>query len=202
MMHLPDGVISNTAAGASWAVCSAGVAIGLRGMKSGRIPLVGVTAAVFFVCTLIAIPLPPASVHLLLNGLTGILLGWASFPAILVALALQAVQFGHGGVFALGANTVVMSVPAVICGALFSRRIKNSQTRRAAIYGFAAGALSVFLSCIMQASLLCLTDRGFVTPAMVLLGAHMPVMFIDGAVTAWVVGFLHRVKPEMLDRLD
>jgi cobalt/nickel transport system permease protein len=54
------------------------------------------------VSSLVSVPVGPGSVHLLLNGLMGLLLGWAAVPAILVALILQAVFFGFGGILVLG----------------------------------------------------------------------------------------------------
>jgi len=81
-MHLPDGVLSSQVIGISTALCAGGVIVGLRRLDYEYVPRVGMLAAVFFVATLIRIPFPPASVHLLLNGLMGVLLGWAAFPAI------------------------------------------------------------------------------------------------------------------------
>jgi len=195
-MHLPDGVLSNPVAATTWVLATGGVVVGLRRLDCERIPRAGVLGAVFFVSTLIAIPFPPASVHLLLSGLMGMVLGWAAFPAILLALALQAIQFGHGGISSLGANTLVMAVPAVLCGGVFARGMRSPQ--RAALQAFLAGAGAVVLACLLQALLLCLTDRGFLAPALALLAAHVPVIILDGLVTAWVIAFLHRVRPEML----
>ena len=46
--------------------------------------------------------------HLILNGLLGMLLGWAAFPSIFVALMLQAILFQYGGITVLGVNTFNM----------------------------------------------------------------------------------------------
>ncbi len=78
-------------------------------------------AAAFFVASLIHVPIGPSNVHLILNGIVGLLLGWAAFPAILIALVLQAMLFQYGGISTLGVNTIIMALPAVTCGLLLGR---------------------------------------------------------------------------------
>ena len=56
----------------------------------------------------IYIPIPPASVHLILNGLLGVVLGYFAFPAILIGLLFQALVIGHGGLTTLGVNAAMM----------------------------------------------------------------------------------------------
>ena len=72
---------------------------------------VAILAAAFFVGSLIHVPIGPSSVHLILNGLLGMLLGWAAFPSIFVALMLQAILFQYGGITVLGVNTFKIIVP-------------------------------------------------------------------------------------------
>ena len=71
-------------------------------------------AAAFFVATLIHVKVGPTSVHLLLNGLVGVILGRRAPLAIAVGLFLQAALLGHGGFLPLGVNTCVMSLPALL----------------------------------------------------------------------------------------
>ena len=96
-MHISEGVLSPPVLVAGAALTAAGVAMGLRKMDNEKIPRVAVLTAAFFVASLIRVPLGPSSVHLILNGLLGLVLGWAAFPAILVGLALQAILFQFGG---------------------------------------------------------------------------------------------------------
>ena len=77
----------------------------LKKLRNEDIPKVGVLSAGFFVAGLIHVPIGFASVHLVLNGLVGIILGWLSFPAIFVGLLLQSIMFQYGGITALGVNT-------------------------------------------------------------------------------------------------
>ena len=96
-MHISEGVLSAPvlAGGAAFAV--AATAVGLKKLTSDRIPQAGVLSAAFFVASLVHVPIGPSSMHLILNGIVGLLLGWAAFPVIAVALVLQAVLFQFGG---------------------------------------------------------------------------------------------------------
>ena len=113
-MHISEGVLSTPVLLSGAALTVVGTAIGLKKMDYDRIPQVAVLSAAFFVASLIHVPIGPSSVHLILNGLLGLLLGWAAFPAILVGLALQALLFQYGGLIVLGVNTFNMAMPAVV----------------------------------------------------------------------------------------
>ncbi|MCV6597055.1 MAG: cobalt transporter CbiM, partial [Mangrovicoccus sp.] len=103
-MHIVDGALSNPVVIGGAIAAAGGIAMGLRSLDLDRIPTAGVLSAAFFVASLIHVPIGPSSVHLILNGLAGLLLGWAAFPALFVGLLLQAVFFGFGGLTVLGIN--------------------------------------------------------------------------------------------------
>jgi cobalt/nickel transport system permease protein len=158
-----------------------------------------VLAAVFFVASLIHVPIGPASSHLLLNGLMGFLIGWAAFPALLVALLLQTVFFGFGGVTSLGANVINMAAPAVVAYYLFTRQISLSSSP-GKVFGlaFVAGAFAIFLTCFFGTMTLFFSGKEFVGAITAIFVAHIPVMIIEGFVTGSVIVFLHKVRPEFL----
>lgn len=201
MAHIPDGVLSLPVLAAGIAVTVAGSAYGLKRLHPDRIPQVGMLSAVFFVASLVHFPVGPSSVHLILNGLTGVALGWAAFPAILVALLLQAVLFGFGGLVVLGVNVMNMAVPAVLCGLAF-RRVRRAcpgNARAAVAAAGVAGAGGVLLTGLAVATSLALSGREFVTAAQLVLLTHLPVLVIEGFFTAAAVGLVLRVKPAVLD---
>jgi cobalt/nickel transport system permease protein len=200
MAHIPDGVLSSPVLLAGAAIGAAGVAYGLRHLEPVRIPRVAVLSAVFFVASLIHLPAGPASVHLILNGLTGIMLGWAAFPAILVALLLQAVLFGFGGLVVLGVNTMNVAVPALLCGQAFRLLYREGDPRRAALLGGAAGGLAVLLTALMVAASLALSGREFAAAARLVVLAHLPVMVVEAFFTGAALTLVSRVKPELLAR--
>ena len=198
MAHIPDGVLSAPVLVAGAAVSLAGCACGLRRLEAERIPQVAVLSAVFFVAALVHFPVGPSSVHLILNGLTGIVLGWAAFPAILVALLLQAVLFGFGGLIVLGVNVANMALPAVSCGALFFAVARSGHRRRTIVAAGLAGGLGVVLTALLVALALALSGREFAAAAKLVVFAHIPVAAIEAVFTAAVIGLLLRVKPEFL----
>ena len=95
-MHIVDGALSVPVLVSGGALAVGGIWMGLRHLTIEKIPTAGVLSASFFVAALIHVPLGPSSVHLVLNGLAGIVLGWVAFPALFVGLLLQAVFFGFG----------------------------------------------------------------------------------------------------------
>jgi cobalt/nickel transport system permease protein len=197
-LHISEGVLSAPVLAAGGALAAGGVAIGLRTIRDERIPTVALFSSAFFVVSLIHVPIYPTSWHLLLNGLAGVLLGWAAFPAILIALLLQAVLFGHGGLTPLGVNTVVMALPAVVCGWAFRRGVASR--RRGVVFacGFGAGAAAIALSLGLLRLALLASGKEFVHVAGVVVLTHVPVAVVEGLVTGSVAVFLRAVKPELL----
>jgi cobalt/nickel transport system permease protein len=197
-MHISEGVLSAPVLFTGAALAAAGVSVGLKKMDYEKIPQVAVLSSAFFVASLIHVPVGPSSVHLIINGINGLLLGWLCFPSILVALALQAILFQFGGITVLGVNTVNMALPGVICYYLFSRLVNQERRLVSLTAAFACGFLSVFFSGILVASSLLFTEQSFISVAKLIIVAHLPVMIIEGIITLFCVAFLQRVKPEVL----
>ncbi len=196
-MHISEGVLSPAVLGAGAALAAAGIAVGLRKLDYDRLMTVAILAATFFVGSLVHVPVGPSSVHLILNGLLGVLLGWAAFPSIFVALMLQAILFQYGGITVLGVNTFNMAFPAVVCAYLF-RPMLTKSARRRAVGAFCCGALSVAGAGLLTALSLSFSDEGFLRTAEILFLAHIPVMIAEGVITALAVSFIARVRPEIL----
>ena len=112
-MHIAEGVLSPAVLGGGAVLALAGTAQGLRRLEYDRLVTVGILSAAFFVASLIHVPVGLASAHLVLNGLVGVLLGWAAFPSILVALLLQVRLFQFVGITVLGVNTFTLGFAAV-----------------------------------------------------------------------------------------
>ncbi len=195
-MHISEGVLTLPVIAGGYALTAVGVAIGLRSMEGEKIVRTAIFSSAFFVGSLIHVPLGPSNVHLVLNGLIGVVLGWQAFCALLVALAAQAVLFQYGGLTTLGVNTFNMACPALICY-YFCRRSIISSGRVATIWGFVAGFLGVFMAGILLACSLFLSGEYFLNAARLVVVSHTPVMVIEGFVTAFIVQFIRKVKPEI-----
>ena len=98
-------------------------------VRDEEIPRIALMTAAFFVASLIHVPIGPTSVHLLLNGLLGVVLGRRAPLAVLLGLTLQAVLLGHGGFTTIGVNTCVMALPALGAAWLFG--VLHAGMRRA-----------------------------------------------------------------------
>jgi cobalt/nickel transport system permease protein len=199
-MHISEGVLSPAVLGAGAALAAAGTAIGLRKMDYEAIPRVAILSAAFFVATLIHVPVGPVGLHLVLNGLMGMLLGWAAVPAILIALFLQALLFQFGGLTVLGVNTVIMALPAVVCFYLF-RPLLRRPGLTPVMGAFACGFTAILLSALLVAVALIFTGQAFLQVAELAVLAHIPVMFIEAGITLFIFVFLKKVRPEMLEDL-
>jgi cobalt/nickel transport system permease protein len=202
-MHLSEAVLSGSidgklVLGAGAALAAVGTAIGLRKMDYQRLPQVAVLSSAFFVVSLVQVP-GPIAVHLVLSGLLGLILGWAAFPAVLVAITLQAVLWQVGGLTAVGINTVVMALPAVVCYYLFGRAVRVPNQKGAFVAGVAAGATGVLLGILLAAGSLLAAGEGYKVLSGLTVLEHLPVVVIDGLVTGSAVVFLRRVRPELLE---
>src|SRR4051794_34058779 len=115
-MHIPDGYLSPSTCAALYALATAGWYTALRKVKrmlvARTIPLISVFAAFSFVVMMFNIPLPGGTTgHAVGVAIAAIVLGpWASIMAISVALAIQALLFGDGGITTLGANCFNMAI--------------------------------------------------------------------------------------------
>jgi cobalt/nickel transport system permease protein len=196
-VHISEGVLSAPVLVSGGALAAAGTAVGLKKIDYDHLARVGILSATFFVASLVHVPIGPSSVHLIMNGIVGLLLGWAAFPAILVALLLQAVFFQFGGITTLGVNTIIMALPAVICYYLFAPLLHKDR-KYLLLAGFGCGFCAVLLGGVIVGLALMFTEENFLKVAMLVVTAHIPVMIIEGIVTAFCVAFLKKVQPAML----
>ncbi|MQX35842.1 cobalt transporter CbiM [Roseospira navarrensis] len=200
-MHIVDGALSAPVLIGGAVVATGGLALGLRSLTLEKIPAAGVLSATFFVAALVHVPIGPSSVHLIMNGLAGLVLGWAAFPALFVGLLLQAVFFGFGGVTVLGVNTVAIALPAVMVGLALRPAVSGPDARLAALAGLAAGSLAIVLTALTVALVLWLSGDAFLAAAKLVVIAHLPVAVIEGLVCAAAVTLIHRAKPELFAAL-
>jgi cobalt/nickel transport system permease protein len=196
-MHISDGVLPISITVASYAVSFAGAGYSLRRMKNEDLPRIAVVTSAFFVASLIHLPFGPTSVHLVLPGIVGALLGPVAFLSIVLGLFLQSILFQFGGLTALGANALMMGLPALFCGLLF-QTIRGKTVLSHTIAGAVCGGLGTAMAATVLACLLATAGENFVGVAKLALAAHVPVFFVEAGVSAFTVSFLFRVKPELL----
>jgi cobalt/nickel transport system permease protein len=198
-MHISDGVLSTEVLVTGAALAAGGTAIGLQKIHMDGIPRVAVMTSAFFVASLIHIPIGPTSVHLLFLGLMGLLLGWSCFPAILIGLLLQSLLFQHGGLTALGVNTVNMALPAMLVFVLFGPLVKSKRVWLSTAAAALAAALAIIFASICTAFSLIFSGEEFTAIAKIIIIGNMPVMGIEAVISVFVISLFKKVKPEILE---
>ncbi len=276
-VHISDGALTWPCLAGGFVSAGLLAAVAMIRVREEEIPRIALMTAAFFVASLIHVPVPPSSAHLLLNGLLGVVIGRRAPLAVLIGLMLQAFLLGHGGPTVIGVNTCVMALPALGAALLFGVLWRGT---RWAWFRFALVLLSValwleclvysgaclFLSLIVPwlthspvsqdvawlgaaavalnpialaavgllSAAAAVLERQLRQPAefpagllvgmaavlatlalntaalrfggaadsphvvLVLFAAHVPVMAVEAMVLGFAVGFLARVKPEML----
>ena len=197
-MHISEGVLATPVLAGGAVLAAAGLALGLQRLRPEQTVPSAMVAAVFFLASLVHVPLGPSNAHLTLNGLVGLILGWGAFPAVFVALSLQAILFQFGGLTTLGVNTLIMALPAVACALLFRPLLVSPHPRRADLGAFLTGFCALGLSGCIMAVCLALSGEAFLPLAWLVLLGHLPLMLVEGVISLAAVRFLHKVKPEVL----
>jgi len=210
-MHIPDGFLPPQVCLTGYALTGGLTWYSLNQIKKdpdiqANIPKASLLTAAFFVASLVSIPVPPTSVHLIFNGLMGAVLGYYAFPAILIGLFFQAVMFNHGGMSTLGVNAIIIGAPAIAGYHLFRQR-EHLQGKRQILtkaLSFAAGAGALLISASMFAVLLitCISPDMDVhaerTAILLSLVGYSIQAVVEGLFSVMLISFLEQVKPELL----
>jgi cobalt/nickel transport system permease protein len=160
-MHIPDGYLSPSTCATLYVLAASGWYAALRRIKriltTRTIPLISVFAAFSFVVMMFNVPLTGGTTgHAVGVAVAAIVLGpWGSILAISIALAIQALFFGDGGITTLGANCLNMAIiGSFVAYAVYRAVAANSDltSRRrvfaAAIAGYCAINASAFVAAL------------------------------------------------------
>ncbi|GAE24891.1 substrate-specific component NikM of nickel ECF transporter [Halalkalibacter wakoensis JCM 9140] len=199
-MHIADGVISLPVAIATTASAVGILAYSIKGVKEEEIPRISLLTGAFFVASLINIPIGPTSVHPLLGGFLGLVLGRRAPLGIFIGLILQAVLFQHGGITTLGANMILMSVPALIIYWLSLTFRKSPLFLKGFLSGFTAICIGVALLIL----LLLVSDQrygdGVFSVIRIVIFAYVPLALLEGVLTGFAVKHLFEMKPSLFEK--
>src|SRR5512143_1780224 len=191
-MHIPDGYLSLATCAVTYAAAVPFWTVALRRVKrllhTRLVPLLAVFSAFSFVIMMFNLPLPGGTTgHAVGVGIAAVVLGpWAAMLSISIALLIQAVFFGDGGITALGANCLNMA----IVGSLVAYGVYRLIAGRAAIDSFRrviAAAVAGYVA-INVAALLAAIEFGI-----------QPMLFHDAAGTPLYAPYpLHIAIPAMM----
>ena len=221
-MHIPDGYLSPatcaalyTGAAPFWYVALRRVR---RALHTRLVPLISLFAAFSFVIMMFNLPLPGGTTgHAIGIGLAAVVVGpWAAMVSVSVALIVQALFFGDGGVTAIGANCFNMAIAGSLVAyavyRLVAGRSPLASARRvvaAGIAGYIAINVSALLAAVefgiqpmlykdaAGAPLYCPYPLSIAIPAMMI--GHLTIAGLaEFAVSAGVVAFLQRYDLSLL----
>lgn len=212
-MHMADALLSPAVGGTMYAAAAAAAAYSIRKVKAEldgkKIPLMGVMGAFIFAAQMInfSIPGTGSSGHLGGGLLLAILLGpYAGFLAMASVLLIQALFFADGGLLAYGANvfnlgffTCFLAYPLIykrIVAQGHSAGRVAAASMIAAIVGLQLGAFGVVLETLFSGK----TELPFGAFVLLMQPIHLAIGIVEGLVTAAVVSFVWKARPELLDR--
>ena len=195
-MHLSEGLLKPEILITGAVLSSALTVYAFKTLKDEEIPKTAVLSALFFLASFIHIPIGPSSVHLVLGGIIGALLGFQAFIAIFIALFLQGLLFGFGGLTTLGINLFNLATPTLIAYVLF--HLTTPKRWQKNITWFLVGFLPLCVSSILLSLTLALNGDLFLNAAKLTLVAHFPLMIIEGLMTFFALRFIEKVAPSLL----
>jgi cobalt/nickel transport system permease protein len=212
-MHMADALVSPAVGGAMWAVSAGLIAcsskkISRDGLNS-RTALMGVLGAFVFAAQMInfTIPATGSSGHLGGGLILSILVGpYAGFIVMASILTVQALIFGDGGLLALGCNIFNLGFwTCFVAYPLIYKKIAGDNPTQgkiitgsllAAITGLQLGAFSVVLETMSSG----VSDLPFKSFILLMQPIHLAIGIAEGIVTAAVVIFVWKAKPEVMSQ--
>lgn len=221
-MHIPDGYLGPQTYVPLFATMVAFWSVGIAKLKKAlrmrQVPMLALSAAFCFVIMMFNVPIPGGTTgHAVGAVLIAILLGpWAAMVAVSLALIVQALLFGDGGITAIGANCFNMAVVMPFVGWGIYRLIAGSapvQSARHWIGGAVAGYLGLSVAAMVTGfevglqPLLAHDAAGralyapfglhIAVPAMAL--EHLLVFgIVEAVVTGLVIASFQRTAPDLI----
>jgi cobalt/nickel transport system permease protein len=208
-MHIPDGFLNAQTWIPAWIVSAGGIGYSVRkaarAVRDRFIPLMGVMAAFIFAAQMLNFPvMGGTSGHFLGGVLAAVLLGpFAGAVVIAVVLLVQCLVFQDGGLTALGANILNMSLIGTILAYYVFKLLR-------AVFGqkgfLAAVALAAWLSVIL-ASTACSIELAIsgTSPLKIALPAmavvHSLIGIGEAVITVLIAGFVMKVRPDLVQSL-
>ena len=212
-MHMADALISPAVGGVMWAAAAGTAAYSIRKIRNDmdekKIPLMGVMGAFVFAAQMINFTIPGtgSSGHIGGGILLAVLLGpCAGFLSMASILLIQALFFADGGLLAYGSNVFNLGFfTCFIVYPLIFRWItrKGMSSRRiiaasliSTVIGLQMGSLSVVLQTLFSGK----TAMPFGTFLLFMQPVHLAIGIMEGLVTAAVVTFVWKARPEIIER--
>lgn len=196
-MHISEGVLHPQLLVAGNVIATGVLYFSYKKLDVQKLPITAALSALFFIASFIHIPLGPTSVHLIMSGILGAFLGYGVFVAIFIALLLQALLFGYGGITVLGVNLLIIATPALI--AYYLMRIKTKSGFKKLLLHFLIGSVPVSLCAVLLALVLALNGEAFYAVASLSFLSNLPIMLIEGIFVVLIFRFIQKGSPKLLE---
>ena len=190
-MHISEGVLSVGVIATSTVVLAPLIINSIRKLHPDDVSKVALLSALFFVVSTIHLPLGVTSVHFMMLGIIGIMLGWHSFTALLIALLLQAMLIGFGGISSLSANTLNTGIGALTGFYLFKLLKDRLPT---VVVSFLVGFIPILVASIGIAVALLFSSGEFLIVAQTALIAHLPLAVVEGIMMVFLFKTLQKYQ--------
>jgi cobalt/nickel transport system permease protein len=207
---MSDALLSPVVGTAMCAISTAVIAYSIKKNKSSekKVPMMGVMGAFVFAAQMLnfTIPATGSSGHITGGILLAAMIG--AFPALLsmsAVLIIQCLFFADGGLLALGCNIFNIGVvPCLIVYPLiFKPFIKKNITIGkitaasifAAVIGLQLGAFCV----VLETHLSGVAELPFSAFVVLMQPIHLAIGFVEGLVTAAILGFVYKMRPEIME---
>jgi len=221
-MHMADALISPAVGLAMGAVSAVAIGVSVTKINRGelpekKIPIMGVAGALVFAAQMINFTIPATGSSGHIGGgamLAGMLGGFPAFLSITAVLIIQCLFFADGGLLALGCNIFNLGViPCLLIYPLVfkpildgGRRDKNgSEYKRLSVASVISAVLGLQLGafCVVtQTYLSGITALPFGTFAALMLPIHLAIGLVEGVVTAAVLCFVYKMRPDIIVRRE
>ena len=190
-MHISEGVLSAGVIAISSIALIPLVINSVRKLHPDDVSKVALLSALFFVVSTIHLPIGVTSVHFMMLGIIGIMLGWHSFTALLIALLLQAMLIGFGGISSLSANTLNTGIGALTGFYLF-KLLKDRLP--VVVVSFLVGFVPILVASIGIAVALLFSNGEFLIVAQTALIAHLPLAVVEGIMMVFLFKTLQKYQ--------
>ncbi len=199
-MHISDGILSSEVVITTSLISVGFLIYSLKNLKNRKIALIAAMGAIFFISSFIHIPLGPTQIHLVLIGVIGIVIGSSVIFALLIALLLQALLLGYGGISSIGVNVFIMATPAFIIYLCTKYRFLNFFNEK--IKYFLIGAIPVLVSTLFLALVLAFSKQEYEYASYTIILANLPAVVIEGFITIFLINYIKKSMPELLKEVN
>ncbi len=202
-MHLPDGIIPFNQAIIYWIISIFFIFYFIKIMKdeenSKRLVYIAIFSAVVAVCSGISVPTPfGLPVHFFLIPLAVLILGpYSGVVVTFIALTIQALFLGMGGILSLGANIFVMGVVLSFITYFFYNLLGDMINKSLAI--FISTLSGIIFASVGQMAIIMISGAGnFELLLITLIPFYIVVGLIEGFANTVIMKFIEKLEPEML----